>query len=378
MQMFRFTNILQVYQLTGSEAQLGLTGLFQALPLFALGFFSGAIADRFDRRKLLMATQVVSLATALVLGFLSITGRVEVWHIWGITVLHSVVNAFGQPARLALVPSLVPKTHLMNAVTLNISIGQSSQILGPALAGFLFGTQSPAHAYFVNMALIVPAVVTLTLIRPRISEEGGGARRPLTKKELLEGIQWFFSTKVILGLLLFDAVLNLFGNWRLILPAVGDKVLGVDAVAVGQMATLPAYGAIAATLTILALGNVRHKGWLAIISTVMYGVGMLLFGLSHWFFLSLGFLFMLGFFDSLSMSVRHTTLQVLVPDRLRGRASSVMQVFTGGMPALGAMVIGFIAEYAGPGSAFVIGSFVVLGVAAFLTIAWKEVRQFVS
>ncbi|MSP79012.1 MAG: MFS transporter [Dehalococcoidia bacterium] len=379
--MRQFANLIQVHQITGSAGQLGLTGLFQAVPLFLIGPFAGAIADRYDRRKLLMVTMALNMLFAIILAVLSHSGAIKVWHIWTITVLTSCVNVFGQPARQAMIAGLVPRTHLMNAISLNISIGQSSQIFGPSLAGLVLGTTSAATAYYLNAALYVPVLIALAVMKPQVAD--GAKRQPLTRKDLMEGIQWFFSTKVILGLFVFDAAMNIFGNYRNILPVIQTDVLHISVKQLGILTSAPSIGALIGTLAILSLGNVRRKGWLFIGCTFMYAVFMSFFGLSTMFWLSLILVGFIGMFDSVGMSVRHTTLQTLAPDHLRGRASSVMQVITGGFPALGAALIGFTAEFCqhfgySPGLALSVGGVCILVIAVPLTIFWKEVRRFES
>jgi MFS family permease len=382
--MRQFANLIQVYNLTGSPGQLGLTGMFQALPLFLIGPFAGAIADRYDRRKLLMLTMFLNMLVALTLAALSHAGIIQVWHIWGCTVLTSCINVFGQPARQAMIANLVPRSHLMNAISLNITIGQSSQIFGPSLAGLVIGSFSAATAYYANAVLYVPVLLTLFMMKPVIAEGAEEMRRkPLTRQDFVEGITWFFSTKVILGLFVFDATMNLFGNFRNMLPIFGDDVLGVGEQGTGFLASAASFGALAGTILILAVGNVRRKGLLFIAITFGYAGFLVLFSLSPIFWISLGLIALVGVCDAIGMSVRHTTLQVLAPDHIRGRASSVMQVVTGGFPQLGAMLLGFTAEVLknadiSPGYALGLGGLVIIAITSVLAARWKEVRQFQS
>lgn len=374
LQMRQFANVWQVYEITGSPLQLGLTGLFQALPLFTLGLFAGTIADMVDRRKLLIWTQAVNLLLALALGVLTFSGRIEVWHIFLMTSLTAAVNIFGQPARIALISATVPKTHLMNAITLNQVIQQGAMLGGPSLAGIVVAYAGPSSAYFVNATLFVPAIIMLVMMRTRPVVEG--ERRRFRLSSTLEGLKFVWVTPILVGLILLDTIATLFGSYRAVMPIINKDILHGGPATLGLLMSAPAFGAVAGTLSILGLGNVARKGMLALVSTALYGAGLAVFGLSVWLPLSLVAAGSLGFFDSMGVSARQTTAQMLTPEHLRGRTTSIQQVFAQGSPSMGYLLAGFIASIVGAPQTMLIGCAVVISIVILLTLLNRDMRDY--
>ncbi len=376
LQMRQIANLYQVYDISGSALQLGLTGLFQAIPLFTLGLFGGALADMMDRKKLLVITQLANLLLAIVLGVLTIAGVIQVWHIFAITSLTSAVNILGGPARMAFIPRLVPNSHLMNAVTFNIASNQSTFLFGPVLAGVLIDRVGMGNTYFANALLFIPSILTLFAIRTSGTPEG--TRSNLSWRTLWGGADFIWKERIILALFLLDFGATIVGFYRPLLPIFAKDILHVGATGLGVLSAAPAVGSILGTGMLLLAGNVQRKGLLAIGVTLLFGISLGLFGASSWFLLSLLILGALGLADSISVIIRQTTIQILTPDHLRGRVASLLTIFAMGANSLGAMEAGFAASLLGAPGAMFLGSAVCVVIVLGIGAAWRQLREYRS
>lgn len=377
LQMRQFANVFQVYELSGSALQLGLTGLFQAIPLFAIGLFAGTLADAVDRKKLLIATQSANVALALAMFALTLSGQIQVWHIYVITSLTASVNIFTQPARMSLIPSMVPRSHMLNAVTLNQVINQAGMFIGPGLAGVVVASRGVSSAYLVNAILFAPGILALASIRGvRQTEAQERERRTVRFSDSLKGLNFVWSTPILVGLILLDTVATLFGSYRAVMPIFAKDILEVGPRGLGALLAAPALGALLGTVTILAVGNFRKKGLVVLFSTFLYGCSLVVFGFSHWFALSLVVAGCLGMLDSIGVSARQTTVQLLAPDRMRGRTTSISQIFAMGAPSMGYVLAGVVAAMAGAPLTMVLGGVVVCAVVIGIAFVLRQVREY--
>ena len=374
LQMRQFANVWQVYEMTGSPLKLGLTGLFQALPLFTIGLFAGAVTDAVDRRKLLIVSQAINLLLALALGVLTFTGQVQLWHIYAVTSLTSAVNVFGQPARVSLISATVPRTHMMNAITLNQVIQQSAQLVGPTLAGLVVAWAGASSAYFLNAALFVPALAGLWALRVETNPPTGV--RGLRLSAVTAGLNFVRSTPILLGLIMLDTTATLFGSYRALMPIFAKDILDVGPAGLGALFSAPALGAVVGTLGILSLGNVQRKGIMVLISTSLYACALVFFGMSHWFGISLALAGTLGLLDSMGVSVRQTTVQLRTPENMRGRATSIQQIFAMGSPSLGYLMAGTMASAVGPQVTLFLAGGVIVTVVALIALRNTELRAY--
>ncbi|MSQ12689.1 MAG: MFS transporter [Dehalococcoidia bacterium] len=374
LQMRQFANAFQVYELSGSTLQLGLTGLFQALPLFAIGLFAGTVADAVDRRKLLMATMAVNIGLAMALGLLTATGAVHVWHIYVMTALTSTANIFQQPARTALISGVVPRSHLLNAITLNQVINQVGRLSGPFAGGFIVAAAGAEFAYFINAALFVPALMAMIAMRAGAVGEAG--RERISGKALLEGLQFIWGMRIVVAFIMLDVFATVFGGFQPLMPVFAKDILGVGPAGLGILMAAPAIGALVGATGLLLLGNVERKGLLMLVSVLLFAGMLAVFGLSKWFFLSVAAGAALGMLDAMSVSVRQTSVQLLTPERLRGRTTSINQVFAMGAPSIGYIVAGGMAAALGAPAAMVIGAVVCGAVVVLVGVFWRQVREY--
>lgn len=349
-QQMRLTqNFYQVYELSGSAFLLGLTGLAQGIPIFALGLFGGTLADFVDRKKLLVVTIAGNLLVAVALAILTLTGLIQVWHLLVATALTSALNIILNPTRMALISHLVPRSHLTNAVSLNSSASQGSHFIGPMLGGLSLAWMSMGNAYLLNAVFYLPATAAILFIKAPPMDKM--AREEFSLVSLFGGVRFLFSEPIILTLVLLDFIVIGFGYYRPLLPVFAKDILLVGPAGFGMLSSAPAVGGIIGTIALLAIGDVKSKGLLALWSFLAYASALGLFAISRHFWLSLILLGALGLTNSLQAVMRQTSFHLLTPDHLRGRAFSVFNMFSQGANSVGAMEVGFMAAILGaPGS----------------------------
>jgi len=371
--MRNVASLYQVYQLSGSSIQLGLAGFFQALPFIFFGLFGGVLADTCNRKKLIISTHTLNVLPGLALGILTITGQITVWHINALNVVAASLQVLGGPARQAIIPSLIPQSHLLNAVTLSTLMMQGTQLTAPVIAGFLidfFGVQA---SYFTDAALLLPSIGSVLLLRA--SGQPQGARRRISWRSLIEGFEFLWHTPIILSLFLLDFVAVLFGFFRPILPIFADTVFQVGARGLGALYAAPAVGALIGSGLLLAVGEVKRKGVLSIVATLLFALSLGFLGLSRWFWMGLIAVGALGFSDALGVVMRRTVVQILAPDDMRGRATSFLTVFAQTTNAIGAVIAGAGAALLGAPNAALVGCVLccvmVLGVCWAIPQLWR-------
>lgn len=352
-QIRNVANLYQVYELSGSSFQLGLTGFFQALPHVIFGLFAGVLADAFNRKKLIAVTHCLHLAPSLALAFLTATGAIQVWHIYLFGLISSFIEVFAWPARSAIIPRLVPLSHLMNAITLNSMILQSSFLFGPAIAGLLIDYSGLAFTYFFSATLIAPAV--LAVLGVRSSGRPEGERRRVSLKSMIEGVEFIWAQRIILSLFLLDFGVTLVGFYRPILPIFAGSVFNMGATGLGILYAAPALGALLGSTSLLMAGDLKRKGPSAVIAALFFAAGLALLGFSKWFWMAVAAVMILGFMDSISVGIRRTVVQLLAPDTMRGRAASLITVFAQSTNALGALLAGSASQLLGAPNALVLG-----------------------
>jgi len=348
-QMRLAQNLYQVYEISGSAFLLGMTGLAQGIPIFALGLFSGTLADFLDRKKILLITTFGNLLVAIVLGILTLTELIEVWHILAGTALTSALNIVLNPTRMALISHLVPRSHLTNAVALNSSVSQGSHFIGPMLGGLSLAWMSTGNAYLFNALFYIPAAVAVILLKT--PKRDNTTRENFSLASFLGGVKFLFSEPIILTLVMLDFIVVGLGYYRPLLPIFAKDILFVGPAGFGMLSSAPAIGGVLGTLVLLAIGDVRSKGLLALWSFLAYGIALGVFAMSSHFWLSLLLLGTMGLANSLQAVMRQTSFHLLTPDHVRGRAFSVFNMFSQGANAVGGAEVGFVAALLGaPGS----------------------------
>ena len=366
MHMRNVASLYQVYDISGSSLQLGLTGFSQAFPFVCFGLLGGVLADTFNRKKMIISTQLMNLIPGVMLGMLTATGSIEVWHIYVLNLITATLQVLGSPARQAIVPNLVPPSHLMNAVTLTTIMQQGTQLTGPVFAGYLIDFVGLDKTYFVEAALLLPSVAVVLMVKK--SGQPQGPRRAINLRSLVEGFEFLWQQRIILSLFLLDFFAVLVGFYRPILPIFASDIFKVGAGGLGALYAAPAIGALVGSGLVLAAGNFERKGAVAIVGTVFFGLSLGFLGLSQWFWMGLIAAGALGFSDAISVAIRRTVVQMLAPDNMRGRAASFLTVFAQATNAMGAVIAGAAAALVGASNALLVGS--VLCIATVIGVCW--------
>jgi MFS family permease len=375
-QMRQAFNLYLVYDISDSILLVGFTGLFQVIPALTLGLFAGALADVFDRRKLLLIVNSLSMIPAFALGALLLTDSLEVWHIFVFTTLTSLINIAQGPARNSLVPKLVPRTHLMNAVTLNGSLQQATFFIGPLMGGILVDYLGAGVTYIINAFLLLPSMLILLFIRTSGKPEGEARRVSIGM--VLDGMKFIWTTRILLGLYLTDFGLSSVGFFRPMLTIMAKDVFDVGPLGLGILYASPAIGAVLGFITMLWIGEVQRKGALFLVAIFLYALGLAFLGLSTLFWMGMIAGAVLGYTDSISLVLRQTLTQLLAPDEYRGRATAFTRLFAQTGNAIGATEAGVAASIMGPGGALILGGAIGVVIVLSVGFGWRGLWRYRS
>jgi MFS family permease len=347
---------------------LGLVGLVRVVPIVAFSLLSGVVADAWDRRRLMLLTQTLAALVAATLAILAFHGLSTIWPIYVLAALGGATAAFDLPARQALLPMLVTRDDLPNAISLNTIMFQAASVLGPAAGGLLIGASHVGWAYALN------AVSFLCVIIALLSMHGVDGRPPLdpvAKNDIslaaaLEGLRFVFRSPMIRSTMLLDFFATFFSSATALLPIFAQDILHVGPRGYGWLYAAPAAGAlVTSAIMVPAIGRIERRGATLLWAIVAYGVATVVFGASKTFWVALVALAATGAADTVSMVIRNVIRQLETPDRLRGRMTGVNMVFFMGGPQLGELEAGLVAQWKGAPFSVVSG-----GLACLLATAW--------
>lgn len=360
-----------VYERTGSVMALAWIGVAQFVPILILFLPAGQIADRFDRRLVMVASQITFAVGSVGLSISALLQADPIW-IYVSLVLVGVGQVLNRPSRDALLPLIVPVPLVPNAVALNSSLVQISSIGGPALAGILIAAANSAvWVYVINLVL---SVATLFLaLAMRVRPASGARKPPLTLEAMFAGVRHVLNTRLILGVMAVDLFAVMFGGTGALLPVFAKDVLNVGPVGLGWLGSAQALGALVMGLAQGVRPPPKHMGNAFLASVAIYGVAMTVFGFSTHYFLSFAALFISGAMDNFSVVVRHSVVQIYTPDELRGRVSAVNRVFVDSSNKLGTVESSLLAAATTPGFTLVFGGLVTIGVVLFARAKFKEI-----
>lgn len=332
-----------VFQLTNSSFLLGVVGFLNTFPIFLLSLFGGVIADRMNKRSIILATQVAFMSLAFILAFLTQNGIINTFQIMVIAALNGVVMAFDAPSRQAVVVELVGKKHLLNAIALNSAAFNSARILGPALAGILIAGIGMSGCFYINGISFLAVIIALLLIKFQALEKEIKKTRIID--DLMEGLRFVKNNRIILILISMVGITSLFGiSYVILMPVFAKDVLGASIKGFGMLMSSAGIGALIAALILARLGDFKHKGRLLFFSTMIFSFSLLLFSLFKVYLFSLIILLFLGWSSVTAMSLVNTLLQILVPDNFRGRVMSVFMFTFAGLMPFGNLIAGGFAH----------------------------------
>jgi len=352
-----------VYSMTKSALLLGSVGFASQIPVFLFAPFGGITADRVNRQRLVIATQTCSMILAGILAWLTLSGRIHVWHIFLLAGLLGVVNAFDIPGRQSFLIDMVGKEDLMNAIALNSSMFNGARVIGPAIAGILVARIGEGWCFAANSFSYIAVLIGLLLMKvrsvPRISN-----RSPI--EDIIEGFRWVNRTKIIRSLLFLIGLVSLVGMpYTVLMPVFADKILHGGARGLGILMGATGVGALFGALTLAAKTGIKGLGRWVTITCATLGISLFLFSFSTSFWLSAALLLPCGYSMMLQMACSNTLIQTIVPDHLRGRVMSLYSMMFMGMAPFGAFFGGALANRIGAPMTVAVG-----GIACVLGAIW--------
>jgi len=329
---------------------LGLVGLVRVVPIIIFSMISGVVADAVNRRRLMVVTQISMAIVAGVLAYLTFRGLTAVWPLYLLAALSSVAGAFDGPARQALLPNLVPREQLANAVSLNTLMFQIAAVAGPSLAGLVLATLDVGWAYALNALSFLAVLVALLLMRDVQDSVDGAQRGEISIGAAREGLKFVFSNPIIRSTMLLDFFATFFSSATALLPIFAQDVLKVGARGYGILYAAPSIGAlIAGAFMITGVDRIERRGRVLIIAVLVYGLATVLFGISRTFWLTFACLALTGMADTVSTVLRNLIRQLATPDAMRGRMTGINMIFFMGGPQLGELEAGLVAQaFGGP------------------------------
>jgi MFS family permease len=357
-----------IYQISGSEAMLGVVGFAGAIPAFFISPWAGVVIDRVDKRKLLVATQVASMLLAFVLAALTFSNLVQVWHVILLAVCLGAVNSFDSPARQAFVVEMVGRDDLPNAIALNSMTFNAARIIGPAFGGLLLATVGSAWCFAINGLSFLAVIISLLAMRlnlaPRRREQGS------PWEQLKSGVTYSMRQPDLRGLLLLALFFSTFGlAYMTVLPAFADRVLHGGATGYGLLTSAAGLGAVTGAFVVATYGDRGYRGRILFTAAMLFPVALALFAVNTNFFVGLLLAYLLGVGFMFQFTLINTLLQTRVEDAMRGRVMSLYTLTLFGFSPFGNLLVGALSESIGLSTALLAMAAITL--ASAVMIFWK-------
>jgi MFS family permease len=357
----------QVYAISSSALDLGIVGLVRFAPALALSLISGVIVDTYDRQRILLAAQAIPVITSGLMLAAIATGHVSLLLVYTLVFMAGVASAFEGPARQALIPALVPRNLFSRAMTLNSTLQSLSSVSGPAVAGVLIAWQGIGAAYAGHLSLIL--VSMLVLLPMRVQRASEASRAGMRLDAIRDGLAYLRGQPVVLGAMTLDMFAVLFGGATALLPIYAVDILHVDAVGYGLLTASLDCGALLAAVLLVAFPTPTHTGRALLASVAAFGLATIAFGLSRSVPLSILTYAAVGAADQVSVVMRLNTIQLTIPDELRGRITAVNFVFVNASNQIGGLESGVVAALTSAMFAVVSGGAACVAVVAL--VAWR-------
>jgi len=332
-----------VYSLSGSTVLLGLVGFASQIPVFVLAPMGGVVADALDRHRIVVATQTAAMVLAAILAALTLSGAIQIWHVFVLASLLGVVNAFDIPARQSFIVEMVGREDLINAIALNSSMVNGARLVGPAVAGVLVSLVGEGWCFAANALSYIAVLVGLLRmdVPPRVSDPSG--RSPF--ESVREGFAFVVATPPVRSLMLLLGLVSLMGMpYTTLMPVFADRILRAGAGGLGLLMAMSGAGALIGALALATKRSLRGLGRWVAWSSAAFGATLILFSLSRTFWLSAVLLVPVGCAMMVQMASSNTLIQSMVPDHLRGRVMSIYSMMFMGMAPFGALLAGAIAH----------------------------------
>jgi MFS family permease len=375
-QMQVWALLWHIRTLTDQPIALGGIGLARILPVIFLSLIGGLVADVANRRKVIFVTQSVMALTALVLALLTFTEQVALWQIYVLTAIQAVAVAFDNPARQALVPNLVPARDLPNAFSMNSVAFQVGSIVGPALSGLVLAYVGQAYVYLFNAISFVAVLAALALMGSVDQQVQPDQRVTVNLSAIREGIQFILAQPMIISSMLLDFFATFFSSANTLMPIFARDILQVGAIEYGWLSAAQSIGAVGVALVISQVHEIRRQGPMFLISVVIFGIATIFFGLSKLVWVAMLALILVGAADTVSTIIRNTIRQLQTPDYIRGRMTSINQIFFLGGPQLGEVEAGAVAQFLGAPFAVVSGGGGCILAVIWIARRWPQILRY--
>ncbi|OGK23150.1 hypothetical protein A3A46_01165 [Candidatus Roizmanbacteria bacterium RIFCSPLOWO2_01_FULL_37_13] len=363
-----------LYNLTHSAFSLALIGLVRFVPLVLFSLIGGIIADIFDRRKIVLMSNLLMTLTALLLAWATYAHVVSPFIIYFVLIINSIASSLDTPARQSFVPQIVPKQHWTNALGLIVVLWQVSLVLGPSIGGFVIAYMGIDFVYFLNFVSFIPLLLALLSIQSVKRTEPTNVSFNLSS--IKEGLRFVRNSPMIYSTMLLDFFATFFSSATVLLPIFAQDILLVGPKGLGLLYAAPSVGAIIAGMIFSSFGHIKQQGKILLGSVLLYGLTTVLFGFSKSFYLSLIFLGLTGVGDVVSTIIRNTIRYLSTPDYIRGRMSSINMIFFVGGPQLGELEAGLLAGLLGSPVSVVIGGVGTIIATAFIAFAVPKLRKY--
>jgi MFS family permease len=375
-QMQTWALFWHIRTITDQPIALGGVGLARILPVIFFSLIGGAMADVVNRRKVLFITQNVMALSALALAFLTLTGHIDLWHIYLLTAIQAMAVAFDTPARQSLVPNLVPGRDLPNAFSMNSIAYQTGSIVGPALSGLVIAYLGQASAYLLNAVSYMAVIVALIMMGQVTQQVQIQHHAPVSLEAISEGVRFILGHPIILSTMILDFFATFFSSANTLMPIFARDILHVGVVQYGWLSSAQSIGAVAAALILSQYNEIRRQGPIFLVAVVVFGLATISFGLSTTFVAAMLALIFIGAADSVSTIIRNTIRQLQTPDYIRGRMTSVNQIFFMGGPQLGEVEAGTVAQFFGAPLAVISGGIGCILAVGWVVWRWPQLRRY--
>jgi len=363
-----------VYEMTRNPLHLGYIGLSLFLPKFLFTLPAGHVADRMDRRKIMMASRIATSLLTLAFIFYFLRGHRDLYVLYALTFVMGIAQTFDGPASQAIVTQIVPQDHFENAVTWNSANFQTAFILGPALGGVLYSALGAAHWVLCVVAAL--RILSIFLVLPMAPKTDHIEKSDVTWKQAVAGLRYVFKHRIILGTISLDLFAVLFGGAVALMPVFANDILKVGATGLGLLRAAPFAGSVMMAVVLTRLPPIHRAGRAMFGAVTVFGLGTILFAISKNFYFSLFCLVLLGAADMISVVIRHVLVQTQTPPSMRGRVSAVNMIFIGASNELGEFESGVTAAWWGTVPATVIGGLGTLAVVSFFAWRFPELREY--
>jgi MFS family permease len=376
-QMQQWALFWHISQLSRDPIAVSILGGVRFVTVLAFSLLGGLAADRYDRRVIISITQSMAMGVALALGLLTLTGAIQLWHIYALTAIQAAAQSFDMPARQSLVPNLVPRKDLPGAFSLQSIAFNTGAVAGPAMSGLVIGYLGQEYAYLINAVTFLAVLIALVAMGPvpqQRAEAHKGIRAAL--KDIKAGFRFIGSQPLILSSMILDFFATFFASANTLLPYFAQNVLRVGEVAYGWLAAAPSMGAVTVGLIVSQMRSLRRQGQLLLGAVVIFGMATILFGLSRLYAVVFLALVVTGAADSVSTIIRNTIRQLNTPDAMRGRMTGINQIFFAGGPQLGEVEAGAVAQAFGVPFAILSGGAATILITFLIAAKWPVLLRY--